>query len=261
MGKRTWTDKKLELLRSNYPENGSSFCAEKLKRSVKAIRSKAKVLKIKVNNRHILTRSEIEYIIKHYPHRRTRDIERELGVSKNSIYKYVARIGLKKTAEFLASPESGIMRKGTTRGLKTQFKKGHTPANKGKKMSPELRKRVEHTFFKKGHVPVNTLCDGAITTRNDKRGIPQKHIRISPRKWQYLSNYIWEQANGPKPKGYNIVFKDRNALNYDLKNLELISDSELMLRNSIMNYPEELRSTIRTLSTLNKEINKHEKQD
>lgn len=32
-----------------------------------------------------------------------------------------------------------------------RFEKGHIPANKGKQMSDELRKKIEHTWFKKGN--------------------------------------------------------------------------------------------------------------
>ena len=177
-----------------------------------------------------------------------------------SPYNYAANNGIKKSAEFLASPESGILIQGHTRGINTRFKKGHVPANKSKKMTPELRKKVQYTFFKKGNLPGNTLHDGAITIRKDKRGIPNKFIRISLGKWQYLSNYNWEKANGPKPKGYNVVFKDKDTLNCDIENLELISNAELMQRNTIIQYPEELQQLIRIKSKLNKEINNIENE-
>lgn len=258
---RSWTESEIEFLKNYYPGNGSAFCAKTINRTRKAISSRAKLLKLKVNNRKILTEAEKQHIIKHYPHRRTIDIAKEIDISENTIYKYVAKIGLKKTSDFLSSPKSGRMLKGTSRGGKTKFKKGHVPANKGKKMPKDLKEKIKHTFFKKGHTPVNTLHNGAITIRKDKRGIPQKFIRIEKMKWLYLSNYVWEKHNGPVPKGYNVVFKDKNTLNCEIENLELISDADLMLRNSIQNYPEDLKKTIRALQTLNKNIKKYEKQN
>lgn len=38
--------------------------------------------------------------------------------------------------------------------------------------------------------------------------------------------YVWEQANGPKPNGYDIHHIDHDKGNYDLKNLALLSKSD-----------------------------------
>ena len=38
--------------------------------------------------------------------------------------------------------------------------------------------------------------------------------------------YVWEQANGPKPKGMILHHKDFNRRNYSLENLELMSESD-----------------------------------
>lgn len=41
-----------------------------------------------------------------------------------------------------------------------------------------------------------------------------------------LHIYIWEKANGEKPKGMQIHHKDFNKRNYNLDNLELVSQSD-----------------------------------
>jgi len=41
-----------------------------------------------------------------------------------------------------------------------------------------------------------------------------------------LHVYIWEKANGNKPKGYEIHHKDFNKFNYSLENLELLTKSD-----------------------------------
>lgn len=56
-----------------------------------------------------------------------------------------------------------------------------------------------------------------------------------------------------------VTFRDRNPQNVVIENLELISRQEGMKRNSIQNYPKEVKSTIRLLSKLKKIIN--EKQN
>ena len=259
MVKGNWTQEEIEVLKNHYPEKGPKKISVVLSRSYHSVKNKAASLGIKNINR--IEEKHKKYIRDYYANVRTKDIAETLGISIYAIYNYAANNGIKKSPEFLASPESGILIKGHTRGINTRFKKGQSPPNKGKKMTPELRKKCEHTFFKKGNLPVNTLRDGAITTRNDKRGVPQKYIRISLGKWQYLSNYNWEKQNGPIPKGYNVVFKDKNTLNCDIENLEMISNAELMQRNTIHQYPKELQQIIRTLGKLNKTIKKHEKQD
>ena len=43
---------------------------------------------------------------------------------------------------------------------------------------------------------------------------------------QYLHRYLWEREYGKIPEGYEIHHKDKNPLNNDLNNLELLSSTE-----------------------------------
>ena len=47
-------------------------------------------------------------------------------------------------------------------GVNTRFKKGQSPANKGKKMTKEIYQRCSSTMFKKGNMPINTQDIGTI---------------------------------------------------------------------------------------------------
>jgi hypothetical protein len=123
-------------------------------------------------------------------------------------------------------------------------------------MHEEVKRKVEHTFFSKGHKPHNTLYDGAIVIRDG-----YYYIRISEGKWIELHRYIWEKEHGKQPKGYNVVFKDNNRKNCVLENLELVSNAELMIRNTIHRYPEEIKKTISAITKLKKTIRKHEEQN
>lgn len=149
-------------------------------------------------------------------------------------------------------------KKNKTPDLNTRFKKGHIPHNKGKKMSSfaseETIKLFLQNSFKKGNIPHNTKSDGIITIRKDQRGIPQKFIRISQNKWEFLSRYNYKKSFGEIPPGMIVAFKDKNTLNCDPENLMLLTRRENMLRNSIVNYPPELVSTIHVLSKLKKRI-------
>ena len=62
-------------------------------------------------------------------------------------------------------------------------------------------------------------------------------------------------ANGQVPDGYNIIFRDGNTLNCVLENLECISDSELMRRNTIHNLPVEVQELIHLKAQLTRAIN------
>jgi len=67
---------------------------------------------------------------------------------------------------------------------------------------------------------------------------------------------IWQEAHGPVPKGHIIVFRDGNLENLSLDNLECISRAENMRRNTVCNYPHELREVIRLRGLINRQINK-----
>lgn len=151
----------------------------------------------------------------------------------------------------------GELHKAHRRGCNTQYKKGQIPWNKG--VSYHAGGRSCETQFKKGNTPPNTLYDGAITVRIDSRGVPVKMIRLAPKKWEYLARYTWKQHHGEIPVGHNIIHIDGDTMNCNIENLACISRRENMRRNSIVNYPPELRSTIHSLSKLKKVIN--EKQD
>lgn len=206
--------------------------------------------------KQIFTNKEVIYLKKIYPHTRTDIIAKKMNRNIYSIYRKAAAIGVKKSEEFLSSPECGRLYNGHTRGVATQFKKGHISHNKGVKMSSEVREKVKHTFFKKGHKPHNTKYDRCITIRKDtKSGILYFYIRIKEGEWELLHRVIWEKKNGKVPKGFNIVFKDGDQSKVEIDNLEKISDSELLKRNSIRRYPLDLQRLIQIKGALLRQIN------
>lgn len=204
----------------------------------------------------VFTPSELEYIRKNYPDTVTKIIAKKFNCSLSAIYRNAHSMGLYKSEAFKNSPESQILRRNNEIGKRYQFKKGHVPINKGQQMDPSVRERVKHTFIQKGLTPHNTLHDGAITTRTNRKSKRQyKWIRIDG-KWEMLHVVEWVKANGVVPKGHIIVFKDRNSLNVDLKNLECITFKENMLRNTIHNLPEELKEVIHLQTRIKKKTKK-----
>lgn len=134
-----------------------------------------------------------------------------------------------------------------------RFKKGNIPHNKGKKMSSDLYQKIIKTSFKKGNIPHNHKEVGY--ERISKEGYIEVKI-AEPNVFVLKHRYIWEQVNGTIPLWHIIIFNDGNKLNLQLENLRCISRKENAIRNSIHQYPEELKELIRLKTKLKKTIKK-----
>ena len=206
------------------------------------------------------TPEEVEQIRLLYPDHSTREIAQLLGRKEYSIYGKAFSMGLRKTDEHIKRINLDNAENLRNQGKAYRFPMGHTPANKGKKMSPEVYERCCRSMFRKGHKPHNTRHDGAESIRVDNNGHRYIYVRIAEGKWIPKHIQIWTQANGPVPIGYNIIFRDGDTQNCTLENLECISNAELMRRNSLHNLPEEVQELIYLKSRLTKAINETIKQ-
>lgn len=142
------------------------------------------------------------------------------------------------------------------RKLESRKKKGDIPFNKGKKqtdyMTADAIERTKKTRFKKGNKPHNTNSNGngAIVTRQDTSGRNYKYIRIKKGVWNLYHRIVWQKVNGKIPENHLVVFKDNNTENTTIENLELITMTENMYRNSKHNYPKEIIPSL----VLNKQL-------
>lgn len=189
-----------------------------------------------------------EYLIKSM-----KGLARELGVSDTRIKRFLKINGLVIPRELIEQ-----------RIADSRKKKGDVPFNKGKKqtdfMTPEAIAKTKATRFKKGHLPFNSKRDGTISIREDTRtGISYKYIRVKKNVWDLYHRHIWEQHYGKIPEDMIVVFKDGDSLNTALENLELITMSENMLRNSKHNYPKEIIPTMVLMSKINNKLKQLEK--
>ena len=122
---------------------------------------------------------------------------------------------------------------GINTGLTGQFEPGSTPANKGKKMSPEAYEKCAPTMFRKGQTPVNHKPVGTESVRrNYKRNQMFVYVKVAePNIWRMKHIMEWEKHNGPVPKGKAIIFADGNPQNTDIDNLVMVSRSQLAVMN------------------------------
>lgn len=133
---------------------------------------------------------------------------------------------------------------------KGYFPKGNVPWNKG---THYYAAGCERTWFSESHLPHNTQEVGTVMIIKDHHGRSYYKIKTAmPKTWKFLHVKVWEDHNGPVPKGSMIRFFDGDSLNCDISNLYMIT----MRENAIMNHlhiiphDEESLAVARTLCNL-----------
>lgn len=267
------TDKHKAFIKANYQTMGKKTMAKRLGIGVTPINrymkendltvtkeQSKKFRSIGMIGRTSFTKEQDEFIKANYLKMPVKEIANRIGRSAYGTKYRMDKLGLVVPAEIIKQHK-----------IDSQFKKGMVSHNKGKKqsefMSPEAIERTKRTRFKNGNLPHNTKeKDGAISIRKDKNGIEYKYIRTSLSVWEALHRYTWMQHHGHIPENFVVTFKDGNTLNCDINNLECISMSENMLRNSKHNYPKSIipklvanSKTKKLIRELNKQIQNQEK--
>jgi len=131
---------------------------------------------------------------------------------------------------------SSYKRFGFSTGKTGRFLKGQISHNKGKKMPPDLYEKCRGTMFKEGQIPVNHKPVGS--ERLTKDGYYEIKV-AEPNVWKLKHRVIWEEANGPIPRGHVVIFLDSNSLHCELDNLMMISQStNARLNQSNLRFPD-----------------------
>lgn len=112
------------------------------------------------------------------------------------------------------------------------------------------------TSFKKGNLPHNHKP--LWSERIDKNGyieisVPEKNPYTGfATRYKHKHVWIWEQANGKKPKGSVIVFEDGDNRNFEPENLILVTRAELLVMNlhGYKDQPSELKPSVLALARL-----------
>lgn len=128
-----------------------------------------------------------------------------------------------------------------------QFKKGSIPFNKGipmiEWMSEEGRNSCKATQFNKeksiNNADYNVKPIGTEFVEVDgytRVKCAEKTGNLAQKYWKMKHIIIWEQHNGPVPKGHKIVFKDGNRSNFDINNLACVPNNVHLRMNQNRYY-------------------------
>jgi len=273
MKQRSWSPAAEAKLRELYATTPIARLAFLLKRTEKAVRSRAKVLGITRCKRTPWSKAENEILRARYPHEKTADVARDLGRRIVLVYQHAKKLGLRKTAAFLASPASG--RTNGRQGIGTRFEKGHVPMNKGLRRPGWYRGRMRETQFKKGRAASearNYVPIGAEKIDQKRNVLMRKmtddRLLVPVMRWKPVHVLVWESANGPVPQGRICIFKRGMksfvAKEITIDKLEVVTFAENMRRNTVHNLPAPLPRLIQLRGALERKIKarlKDEKQD
>jgi hypothetical protein len=204
----------------------------------------------------IWTAAQIGLLAVLYPDKKTATIAALIGKSVPQIYAKAKRLGIKKSAAYLASPAAGRIT--GQQGIGTRFTKGHTTWNKGIHYIPGGIS-VE-TRFKPGQKPKNHHPIGHERITSD--GNTQRKLTdtaCTRKDYVNISHIVWIAANGAIPAGHIIRHKDGNNQNCELSNLQCISKADNMRLNSYHRYPAPIPQLIQLRSALNRQLNNRSK--
>ena len=206
-------------------------------------------------NRNFWTEQEIKFLRDNYSDMKTADISAIMNRPIGGVNGKAYDLGLKKSFKHMKALLEIEAKKLAEAGKQYQFKKGQVSHNKGQKMSKEMYEKCRRTMFKPGNKPGNIKKVGA--ERIDHEGYT--YVKLADADWVLKHRHIWEQVNGPVPANHVVIFKDNNMYNFDINNLQMISQKENMLRNTIHQYPQPIQELIILKNKLKKKIN--EKQN
>lgn len=213
--------------------------------------------------KRLWTAAEDDVLRARYPHELTDGIAEALGRPVGATFQRALSLGLRKSADYLASPEARRLRHGDTRGAATRFKPGNVPANKGVKRGRGWAPgRMAVGQFKPG----NALNWMPVGSRRDISGyvyIKMADVRHVTwcHNWFPEHILVWEMANGRQlPAGHAVAFRNGDRRDMRPENLELVTRRELMRRNSMhTNLPKPIVQTIQLLGALKRQIRRRDR--
>lgn len=189
----------------------------------------------------------------------TEHLAQELGRPVSSTYQRAYKLGLSKSAAYLASDQAGRLRGDV--GVTTRFQKGMTPANKGVKRGKGWGPgRMRETQFGKGGTPHTWMPVGSTRLIGGYEYTKISDVRHVPYtvNWRESHRLKWEAVHGPIPDGHALKCLDGNRQNTDPSNWACVPRAVLPRLNggprkrrlAFDEAPAELKPTLLTLAQL-----------
>lgn len=203
------------------------------------------------------TEDKLRLLAELYPDHFAKEIADLLGCSDKAVYCQAIKLGLKANPDHAS--RAGRVGAQHPKSVATRFKKGHTPPNKGKKVSSDTYAKCAPTMFKKGNSPHNHKPVGTEILRGDG----YIWVKVAePAKWKQKQRVVWEREFGEIPPGHNVQMKNHDPLDCRIENLYLISRADQMRNENslIASYPKPLADIIRFKGVVNRQIHKQERK-
>lgn len=207
------------------------------------------------------TSQDIATLRRLYAETPTTELAEHFGRSLKIVYEKAKRLGLRKAPHYMREQHGARAREV---GKATRFVPGQKSWNKGTHYV--AGGRAGETQFKPGNTPYNWVPVGSYRINRD--GYLDRKIsdeRRGARDWEAVHRLVWKEAHGEIPAGHVVVFRPGRATtvmeDITLDALELITRQELMRRNTVHRYPEEVKVAIRQLGVFRRKINKRTKHE
>lgn len=212
------------------------------------------------NQRYQWTELDCDILRAGYPHLPTAQIAKDMRLSERIIKDKAAKLKIKKSPEYIAE----LRKQASAKQKATQFKPGQKAWNKGTRFTPGGRS--SETQFKKRHKPVNYVPVGGYRLKDNRDGNFYWEKKVTDifgakyKNWKMVSHIVWEEANGPIPKGSIIAFKEGMKTNkleeITIDRLECITRKENALRNNPHLKDKEIGKLYQLKGAIKRQLNK-----
>ncbi len=221
-----------------------------------------------MSNGHPWSAEDHKVLTRLYPHHPTAWVAGQLDRSVCSVNGRATKLRLRKESLYKAQAWRLCGLQLDEAGKPHRFQKGLVPANKGMRRPGWHAGRMRETQFRKGQrsgkaaahyksLGATRLIDGYLYVKvAEVMNVPYTV------NWKPVHVLNWERANGrPLPAGHVLRFLDRDRMNVAPGNLELLTKSENMRRNSVHRLPKELVQVVQLRGALVRKINKRSGND
>lgn len=222
-----WTSTEEKFLIDNFFKlTNDQLCAGiNSKREVQvkqsAVRSKCKELGLTRGIQIRWNKADIQFMVNNF--RKYGDYELAILLNQNNnTFRLINGIKVYRTFS-----KKHVEKKRELLGLYRTPKEIKAIVSRNKKLGFQHAWTKENNAYTLGIKPVSPEGETRTWRTNGKKQVfVKKNGRFTTQ-----ARHVWEQHNGPIPKGFNIVHKDKNLLNDNIENLKCIDNAELVNHN------------------------------